>query len=113
MCIICHGAPGKERSDIGKGLEPRAPNLVKAEKGWTNAQLFWIVKNGIRMTAMPAFGRTHPDPVIWNIVGLVRRLPQISAREYESMAVQARKPAGCEARHHMPMEDHMPMEAPP
>ncbi|MBO0733031.1 MAG: cytochrome c [Methylocapsa sp.] len=108
MCIVCHGAPGKERSDIGKGLEPRAPDLVKSGKDWTNAQLFWIVKNGIRMTAMPAFGRTHQDPVIWNIVGFVRRLPQISAPEYEAMEAQIRKSAGCEGHQH-----HMPMEAPP
>jgi len=87
-CIICHGAPGKEHSKIGKGLEPQTPDLVKTEKGWTNAQLFWIVKNGIRMSGMPAFGKTHPDPVIWNIVGFVRRLPRISALEYEAMEAQ-------------------------
>ena len=109
MCIICHAAPGKERSKIGKGLEPQAPDLSKAEKGWTNAQLFWIVKNGIRMTGMPAFGRSHPDPVIWTIVGFVRRLPQISAQEYEAMEAQLRTPTtGPEEEDH-----HPPVDAPP
>jgi mono/diheme cytochrome c family protein len=85
MCIICHGAPGKERSKIGKGLRPEPPNLAETSRHWNNAQLFWIVKNGIKMTGMPAFGPTHQDEEIWNIVGFVRRLPQLSAEDFEAM----------------------------
>jgi mono/diheme cytochrome c family protein len=88
MCTVCHGAPGKERSDISKGLRPEPPNLAEVSKEWTNAQLFWIIKNGIKMTGMPAFGPTHKDEMIWNIVGFVRRLPQTSAQEYKAMEEQ-------------------------
>jgi mono/diheme cytochrome c family protein len=70
MCVCCHGAAGKEASDIGKGLNPPPPNLAEASERWTNAELFWIVKNGIKMTGMPAFAPTHQDAQIWNIVGL-------------------------------------------
>jgi mono/diheme cytochrome c family protein len=85
MCIICHGAPGKERSMIGKGLRPEPPNLAQTSEQWNNAQLFWIIKNRIKMTGMPAFGPTHQDDAIWNIVGFVRRLPRISAEGYQAM----------------------------
>jgi mono/diheme cytochrome c family protein len=88
MCIVCHEAPGKERGDISKGLRPEPPNLADVSKEWTNAQLFWIIKNGIKMTGMPAFGPTHKDETIWNIVGFVRRLPQTSAQEYKAMEEQ-------------------------
>jgi mono/diheme cytochrome c family protein len=74
MCIICHSAPGKERRPISKGMRPQPPDLAKPPKQWTNAQLFWIIKNGVKMTGMPAFGSTHSDEQIWNIVGFVRRL---------------------------------------
>jgi mono/diheme cytochrome c family protein len=85
MCIICHAAPGKERGFISKGLRPQPPLLAKAAKEWTDAQLFWIVKNGVKMTGMPAFGLTHSDDTIWNIVGFVRRLPQMTPDEFRAM----------------------------
>ncbi|MGH6795126.1 MAG: c-type cytochrome [Methylocella sp.] len=88
MCVVCHGAPGKERSDIGKSLRPEPPNLAEASQQWSSAELFWIVKNGIRMTGMPAFGPTHQDEQIRNFVGFVRRLPQMSAEEFEAMEEQ-------------------------
>jgi mono/diheme cytochrome c family protein len=68
-----------------QGLRPEPPNLAQTSEQWTNAQLFWIIKNGIKMTGMPAFGPTHQDDAIWNIVGFVRRLPQISAEGYQAM----------------------------
>jgi mono/diheme cytochrome c family protein len=85
MCIICHGAPGKERGYIGNGLQPQPPNLAEASRHWSSAELFWIIKNGIKMTGMPAFGPTHQDEQIWNIVGFVRQLPKISAQEFKAM----------------------------
>ena len=85
MCTICHPAPGKERRPISKGMRPQPPDLAKTAKEWTNAQLFWIVKNGVKMTGMPAFGPTHSDEQIWNIVGFVRRLPQMSPSDFHAM----------------------------
>lgn len=77
MCVICHSAPGKERSYISKGLRPEPPNLAETSERWSSAELFWIIKNGVKMTAMPAFGPTHQDEQIWNIVAFIRRLPQL------------------------------------
>jgi mono/diheme cytochrome c family protein len=99
MCVTCHGAPGKERTEISKGLRPQPPNLAEAGKDWTNAQLFWIIKNGIRMTGMPAVGATHRDEQIWDIVGFVRRLPQISAQDYQTMEGQSGKSTELERDH--------------
>src|SRR5215471_7796221 len=46
MCVYCHGAPGRDASEIGKGLRPPPPNLAEAARRWDNSELFWIVKNG-------------------------------------------------------------------
>lgn len=89
MCVICHRAPGKERTDISKGLHPQPPDLAEAVKEWSNAELFWIIKNGIRMTGMPAFGPTHQDERIWDIVGFLRRLPEMSAQDFRAMEKQS------------------------
>jgi len=81
-CVTCHGAPGVEKSEIGKGLNPTAPILdipIVTER--TDGELFWTIKNGIRMTGMPAFGPTHSDDEIWKIVQFVRHLPQLTEKE--------------------------------
>lgn len=83
MCVACHGAPGKEKSSVGKGLRPQPPNLAEAAGRWDDGSLFWIIKNGIKMTGMPAFGPTHDDPTIWSIVAFVRRLPHMTAAQYK------------------------------
>lgn len=85
-CVACHGAPGVEPADLAKGLRPEAPELAhEGVEEWTSGELFWIVKNGIRMTGMPAWGPTHEDRELWAIVAFMRRLPEMSASEYEGM----------------------------
>ena len=54
MCVVCHGAPGSAPSEISKGLYPQAPNLAQAAKDWTPAELYVIIKRGIKMSGMPA-----------------------------------------------------------
>lgn len=82
MCVACHGAPGVERGEFGKGMNPTPPDLAEEATEWTPEQLFWITKHGIKMAGMPAFGPTHTDEEIWGIVAVVERLPGLSAAEY-------------------------------
>lgn len=99
MCTVCHGAPGKERSEISQGLNPAPPDLSKVSRQWNDAQLFWIIKHGIKMTGMPGFGPTHSDDTIWNIVGFVRKLADISLEQYERLEQAS-------GGHHHSDEDH-------
>ena len=52
---------------------------------WSDAELFWIIKNGIGDTGMPALGPTHPDEEMWGVTALVRQLPNISPEEYQAI----------------------------
>jgi mono/diheme cytochrome c family protein len=81
-CVYCHGAPGKDPADIAKGLNPDAPDLSDAAGDMTSAELFWIIKNGIKMSAMASYGKVHNDDEIWNIVAFVQRLPKMTPEEY-------------------------------
>ncbi|ACE99650.1 hypothetical protein IP86_17430 [Rhodopseudomonas sp. AAP120] len=85
MCAQCHGAPGKEAGEIGNGLSPKPPPLKDAAKRWSAPEIFWIVKNGVHMTGMPAFGPTHDDERIWAVVAFVRSLPTLTAEQYEAL----------------------------
>lgn len=88
MCVQCHSAPGMERGEVGKGLNPQPPVLTDTARRWSPSELFWIVKNGVRMTGMPAFGPTHADERIWTIVAFVQQLSSISPEQYKSMRLK-------------------------
>lgn len=95
MCVGCHGAPGVEASEVAKGLNPRPPGLASADAPGP-AEEFWVVKHGIRMTGMPAFGDTHSDEKIWNIVAFLQQLKGMSAADYAALATQKAAPEGPE-----------------
>jgi mono/diheme cytochrome c family protein len=84
-CIGCHGAPGVEPGEMAKGLWPEAPKLADEVLPWTPSQAFWLVKNGIKFTAMPAWGPSHSDPQLWTIVAFLQRVHTMSPAEYKSL----------------------------
>jgi mono/diheme cytochrome c family protein len=86
MCESCHSAPGIADTEIRRGLYPRPPVFHKRESEWNAAQLFWITKNGLKSTGMPAFGPTHSDDELWRMVAFVMALPKVTAEQYAALA---------------------------
>ncbi|MCH6549147.1 MAG: cytochrome c [Proteobacteria bacterium] len=103
MCKSCHGAPGYPAEAVGKGLNPPPPDLKESASAMTSAELFWVTKQGIKMTGMPAWGATHDDEDLWAVVAFMKELPNIDAVSYESMLLSAKgmgHHAGDNAGHH-------------
>ena len=100
MCVTCHNAPGAAPTEISKGLYPVAPNLAETVKGRTSAELYMIIKHGIKMSGMPAWEPSHSGDEIWSIVAFLRTLPNMSDDEYQG-AVEYYEAAGkCGEMHH-------------
>jgi len=96
-CVICHGAPRVEPGELAEGLNPPVPRLHEnGTQAMSDGDLFWIVKNGVRMTGMPAFGGTHTDEEIWKIVAFIRHLPSLTPGETAALAEVTEE----EAHHH-------------
>jgi mono/diheme cytochrome c family protein len=110
MCVDCHGAPGIEESELSKGLNPRAPYLVEVANRIDSRELFWATKNGIRMTGMPAWGKTHSDDKIWAIVAFIKTLPNISADAYNKMGTESNKVEEDDNHHKDEQHNHSQME---
>ncbi|MGE3279966.1 MAG: cytochrome c [Alphaproteobacteria bacterium] len=85
MCQHCHAGPGVERAPWASGMRPRPPHLTEAAAEWEPQEVFWIVKHGVKMTGMPAFGPTHDDQTLWNIVAFVKNLPAMTPERYRSL----------------------------
>lgn len=82
MCVICHGAPGVERSEIGQGMKPKPPALSQVAREMSSAEIYWVLQNGIRHTGMPAFGATHSAEDLWALAAFVEQLDGMSPKEY-------------------------------
>ncbi len=89
MCAGCHGAPGQDPEAMGQGLNPPPPDLAESASEMSPAELFWVTKNGIKMTGMPAWGATHDDDAIWPVVAFMTKLPDLDAAQYRNLLESA------------------------
>lgn len=81
-CLQCHGAPGVAPEDFAIGLTPAPANLVATAREWKVNDIYWVVRNGIKMSGMPAWEYRLSDAQIWDVVAFVVRLPVFSPVEY-------------------------------
>jgi mono/diheme cytochrome c family protein len=103
MCSGCHLAPGMKRTEISQGLYPRAPELRRGS-GLTPAEEFWVVKHGLKMSGMPAWGVTHNDELLWSVVAFLRKLPELTPEQYRTLIKSAPKTHD-EMMHEMEMDE--------
>jgi mono/diheme cytochrome c family protein len=85
LCVSCHLAPGVTKSDLRSGLYPHPPNLSQEDPRAARRE-FWVVKHGIKMSAMPAWGKTLNDAAIWDIVAFVHRMPLMTPEAYQQLS---------------------------
>ena len=87
-CAICHGNDGRGQTEIGKNLYPKAPDMTAAPtQSLSDGEIFYIIKNGVRLTGMPAWGEATPedDAASWHLVHFIRHLPRITEQELNVM----------------------------
>lgn len=99
MCAGCHLKPGKSKSEMSMGLYPQPPNLAMSAEAHAGhdhgdektgaARQFWIIKHGIKASAMPAWGPTHDDARIWAMVAFLQKLPTLTPDQYQILTARA------------------------
>lgn len=101
-CASCHAAPGRP-ADPWMKIYPEAPDLTKRENVaiWSDAELYWIIKHGIKDTGMLALGPTHKEHDVWAVTAFVKQLPDMSVEEYQGMVTryEASKAEKMKAKH--------------
>jgi len=85
-CAVCHGNDGKGRTQLGRGLYPRAPDLTaRPTQELSDGELFTIIEEGVRFTGMPAFAAEGRSDVTWHLVRFLRHLPALTDEELHEM----------------------------
>ena len=83
MCAGCHTPPGMTESPRTQGLNPKPPALAELAGHASAAQTFWVIKHGVRMSGMPAFGPTHDDTALWDLTAFVGQAQELTAAYYQ------------------------------
>jgi mono/diheme cytochrome c family protein len=72
-CVGCHGAPGQAPSEFGASFFPRVPQFAHVGTQYSQAELFWMAKHGIRFSGM--FPKAYyADTDLWNLVAFISRI---------------------------------------
>ena len=87
MCASCHLAPGQATSELRQGLYPLPPDLTTEKVDPRRA--FWVIKHGVKMSAMPAWGTGHDDATLWSLVAFLQVLPGLTTQQYRDMVERA------------------------
>jgi len=79
-CAQCHGADGRGDSSLGQHMDPPAMDLTSAHvQHWSDAELFWIIQNGVRLTGMPAWKPSISDNDTWKLASYIHNISRLDA----------------------------------
>ncbi|TRD19824.1 c-type cytochrome [Palleronia caenipelagi] len=95
-CAKCHGGPGLGQNPQALAMRPRPQHLASVVEQFSDGELHYIVDEGVRMSAMPAWPAEGRGDEIWNVVAFLRQLPDMTADEYVAL-LQPRDLSNAEA----------------
>jgi mono/diheme cytochrome c family protein len=86
-CATCHANDGSGNTEIGQNVYPKAPDMrQQGTQKLTDAEIFYIIHNGVRLTAMPAWGSDEGEDLdSWKLVHFIRHLPKLTPEELADM----------------------------
>jgi mono/diheme cytochrome c family protein len=91
-CAGCHGTPGKAQNETDDSLYPPIPQFPKAGTEYSEAQIFWVARHGIRRAGMFANGKWDSDQKLWTIAAFIKRMNTLPEPVKE--ALEPKKTAG-------------------
>lgn len=85
-CALCHEENGSGKTEIGRNVYPKVPDLrLEDTQRLSDGALYFVIANGVRYTAMPAWAEEHTPNEIWKMVSFIRKLPTITPQELEKV----------------------------
>ena len=79
-CAQCHGADARGDTNVGRHMDPPAMDLTSSHvQHWSDAELFWIIQNGVRLTGMPAWHSSISENDTWKLARFIHQIPRLDA----------------------------------
>lgn len=83
-CAQCHGGPGQAPAPFAFGMTPSPTNLAADARERPPAEMYWVIRNGLKMTAMPAWRFRLHEADHWALVAFLRTLPALTPAQWRS-----------------------------
>lgn len=101
-CAVCHADNGGGETKFHGIMYPRPTDLRSDDtQEMSDGELYWVIKNGVRWSGMPAFGKSgDEDEYAWKIVAYVRHLPKLTPQEQQEVLNQSEEPMNHEESPH-------------
>ena len=86
-CATCHSNNGSGDTMFGRGMYPKPPDMRQdLTQQQSDGRLYYTIKNGVRLSGMPAFGDPGDQDIdTWKLVCFVRRLPRLTFEQEQQM----------------------------
>jgi|SRR5579875_926650 len=98
-CALCHGTDGHGYTSLGRSMYPPAMDLTSPHvQHWTDADLYWIIQNGIRLTGMPSWSSSISESDTWKLAQFIHALPQLDAERATAGPANAVPPSAPEQK---------------
>ncbi len=98
-CALCHGPDGRGQTELGQNMYPPAMDMTSPHvQHWSDAELFWIIQNGVRLTGMPSWKSTLSESDAWKLARFIHNLPRLDATASFAKAVPPYPSAESEAK---------------
>jgi len=98
-CSFCHAVPGQEQTATAQSLNPGPPHVVEAVSRWEPQQMFWIVREGVKMSGMPYWPARERDDEVWSVVAYLEAVRDLTAQDQAALTGTNPGPASCSACH--------------
>ncbi len=86
-CMGCHGEPGKPYAEDHANFPP-VPQLPHVGTKYSESEIYWVIKHGIRFTAMSAYGPFYKEDQLWSLAAFVLRIDALTPVELEAIQPQ-------------------------
>jgi mono/diheme cytochrome c family protein len=83
-CAGCHGEPGKPFREDHDHYPP-VPQLPHTISQYSEPEIAWIIKHGVRMTGMSAYGGFYREDQLWALAAFVHRINGLSPAEIQGI----------------------------
>lgn len=80
-CAFCHAAPGEPRSATAVAMNPPPPHISQAVSAWKPQHMFWIVREGVKMSGMPHWPAEGRDDEVWSVIAYLNAAKDMSGAE--------------------------------
>ncbi len=111
-CGVCHGFPNQQPTVIARGMYPHPPQFFhsKPVRSYDPSRRFrpasrkdyWKVKNGVRLTGMPGFGKSFSEKQLWEMSQFLENLRNLPPGAAAALEGRSEKTAPS-AKPHTPL----------